>query len=135
MQQNKRNKQNLSQVNRKSRFQDTPEATCVCMEQSPACGSDNRTYETPCSLHEQATRQKSSSLRLVHLGPCPSRPKIYSPPEDVHAEEGNFVALSCEAKGFPLPDVFWEFRSADGRRVLRYPSKYAFRVTLQAGIF
>ncbi|XP_031786650.1 insulin-like growth factor-binding protein-related protein 1 [Nasonia vitripennis] len=103
--------------------EDTPEAVCVCMEQSPACGSNNRTYATPCALHEEAVRHKSPEpLKLLHLGPCPSRPKIYSAPEDVTAEIGHYVALNCEVKGFPLPDIFWEFHAADGSRVLRFPN-------------
>ncbi|KAL0129912.1 hypothetical protein PUN28_001872 [Cardiocondyla obscurior] len=103
---------------------DPPEATCVCMEQSPACGSNNETYPTPCALHEEAMKlRNSSSLRLQHLGPCESRPWILSTLEDVASSFGQRVALNCEAKGFPLPDIFWEFRSADGRTVLKLPGE------------
>lgn len=103
---------------------DAPQATCVCMEQSPACGSNNETYSTPCALHEEAMKlRNSSSLRLQHLGPCESRPWILSTLEDVAASFGQCVALNCEAKGFPVPDIFWEFHSADGRRVLKLPEK------------
>ncbi|XP_058797594.1 insulin-like growth factor-binding protein-related protein 1 [Phymastichus coffea] len=102
--------------------EDQPEAICVCMEQSLACASNNRTYPTPCALHEEAMRNKDSNLRLQHLGPCPSRPSIYSAPEDFIAGEGQLIALNCEVKGFPLPDVFWEFHAADNNRVLRLPN-------------
>lgn len=102
-------------------MQDAPEATCVCMEQSPACGSNNETYSTPCALHEEAMKLKNSSLRLQHLGPCESRPWILSTLEDVASSFGQRVALNCEAKGFPVPDIFWEFHSADGRRVVKLP--------------
>ncbi|XP_071626348.1 insulin-like growth factor-binding protein-related protein 1 [Temnothorax longispinosus] len=103
---------------------DSPEATCVCMEQSPACGSNNETYPTPCALHEEAMKlRNSSSLRLQHLGPCESRPWILSTLEDVVSSFGQRVALNCEAKGFPVPDIFWEFHSADGRRVIKLPGE------------
>lgn len=92
------------------------------MEQTPACGNDNKTYTTPCALHEEAMRRKrSSSLTLQHLGPCQSRPWILSPLEDVLSVFGQRLALNCEAKGFPVPDIFWEFHAADGRKVLKLP--------------
>ncbi|XP_012221578.2 insulin-like growth factor-binding protein-related protein 1 [Linepithema humile] len=104
--------------------EDAPEAICVCMEQSPACGSNNETYSTPCALHEEAMKlRNSSSLRLQHLGPCESRPWILSTLEDIASSFGQRVALNCEAKGFPVPDIFWEFHSADGRRVLKLPEE------------
>ncbi|XP_026831111.1 insulin-like growth factor-binding protein-related protein 1 isoform X1 [Ooceraea biroi] len=104
--------------------EDAPEATCVCMEQSPACGSNNETYATPCALHEEAMKlRNSSSLRLQHLGPCESRPWILSDLENVASPYGQRVALNCEAQGFPVPDIFWEFHSADGRRVLKLPGE------------
>jgi len=67
--------------------------------------------------------RNSSSLRLQHLGPCESRPWILSTLEDVASPFGQRVALNCEAKGFPVPDIFWEFHSADGRRILKLPGK------------
>lgn len=92
------------------------------MEQTPACGSNNETYATPCALHEEAMKLRNlSSLWLQHLGPCQSRPWILSTLEDVVSPSGQRVALNCEAKGFPVPDIFWEFHSADGRRVLKLP--------------
>ncbi|OAD55873.1 Kazal-type serine protease inhibitor domain-containing protein 1 [Eufriesea mexicana] len=106
------------------RKQDTPEATCICMEQTLACGNDNKTYTTPCVLHEEALRRKgTSSLKLQHLGPCQSRPWILSPLEDVLLAFGQRLALNCEAEGFPIPDIFWEFHTADGREVLKLPGE------------
>ena len=108
--------------------QDEPQAICVCMEQTPACGSDNKTYTTPCALHEEAMRRKSSSfLTLQHLGPCQSRPWILSPLEDVLSVFGQRLALNCEAKGFPVPEIFWEFHAADGRTVLKLPGTLPYR--------
>ncbi|XP_066598511.1 insulin-like growth factor-binding protein-related protein 1 [Prorops nasuta] len=102
--------------------EDEPEAICVCMEQSPACGSNNITYETPCELHEEAMRFKNLTLKLQHLGPCQSRPWILSSLENVATKIGQRVALNCEAKGFPVPDIFWEFHSADGKTVQILPT-------------
>ncbi|XP_008556012.1 insulin-like growth factor-binding protein-related protein 1 [Microplitis demolitor] len=101
--------------------EDNPEAICVCMEQSPACGSNNITYVTPCALHEEAIRLKNKSLKLKHLGPCLSRPWILSPLENIFISYGQRLAINCEAKGFPIPDIFWEFHSADGR-VIKLPN-------------
>uniref|UniRef100_A0A0C9PWR9 KAZALD1 protein n=1 Tax=Fopius arisanus TaxID=64838 RepID=A0A0C9PWR9_9HYME len=103
--------------------EDEPEAICVCMEQSPACGSNNETYSTPCALHEEAMRLRKASLKLKHLGPCPSRPWIFSPLMDTATPLGQRVALNCEAKGFPVPDILWEFRSASDGVVLKLPNE------------
>lgn len=102
-------------------MQDDPEATCICMEQSLACGSNMKTYASPCALHEEAIKFKNSSLRLQHLGPCLSRPWFLSTLENVAASLGQRVALNCEAKGFPVPDIFWEFHSADEITVIKLP--------------
>ncbi|CAD6245131.1 GSCOCG00013544001-RA-CDS, partial [Cotesia congregata] len=107
--------------------QDSPEAICVCMEQSPACGSNNITYATPCALHEEAIRVKNKSLKLKHLGPCLSRPWILAPLDNLFVKYGQRLAINCEAKGFPIPDIFWEFHSTDGR-VIRLPSNYIKKI-------
>ncbi|XP_043268755.1 insulin-like growth factor-binding protein-related protein 1 [Venturia canescens] len=113
----------LCQLRTDLQDEDEPEAVCVCMEQSSACGNDNETYATPCALHEEAMRQRNSSLKLRHLGPCVSRPWIVTPLEDVVTDSGQRVVLHCETKGFPLPDVIWEFHSSNGHRVLKLPNK------------
>ncbi|KAG7190535.1 hypothetical protein KM043_006636 [Ampulex compressa] len=114
----------LCQLRSDLQEEDEPEATCVCMEQNPACGSNNETYETPCALHEEAMKLRNSSfLRLQHLGPCESRPWILSQLQDVFSTYGRRVAINCEAKGFPVPDIYWEFHSADGRKVVTLPGE------------
>ncbi|KAK0083738.1 hypothetical protein PV325_008295 [Microctonus aethiopoides] len=112
----------LCQLRNDLHEEDKPEAVCVCMEQSPACGNNNRTYSTPCALHEEAMRNKNVGLKLKHLGPCPSRPWITSPLENIAANFGQRVALNCEVRGFPVPDINWEFHSSDGERVVKLPS-------------
>lgn len=79
--------------------------------------------------------RNSSSLRLQHLGPCESRPWILSTLEDVASPFGQRVALNCEAKGFPVPDIFWEFHSADGRRILKLPGKLTRYIKYRDKIF
>ncbi|KOC60263.1 Kazal-type serine protease inhibitor domain-containing protein 1 [Habropoda laboriosa] len=106
------------------RKEDELQAVCVCMEQSLACGSDNKTYATPCALSAEAMRRRNTSLlRLQHLGPCQSRPWLLSPLENVLSVFGQRVALNCEAEGFPIPDIFWEFHATDGRKVLKLPGE------------
>ncbi|XP_033220019.1 insulin-like growth factor-binding protein-related protein 1 [Belonocnema kinseyi] len=103
--------------------EDVPEAICVCIEQSPACGSNNETYDTPCALHEEARRSRNQNLKLDHLGPCPSRPWIESSSKNISGIFGTRIVLSCEAEGFPVPDIFWEFHSVDNLKVLKLPNE------------
>jgi len=79
--------------------------------------------------------RNSSSLRLQHLGPCESRPWILTTLEDVVSPFGQRVALNCEAKGFPVPDIFWEFHSADGRRVLKLPGNAIYNINVTIKYF
>ena len=99
------------------------------MDQYQVCGTDDQTYPTPCALQEEVIRLKvkdpNTNLEIAQTEPCPSRPRIYSAPDDYNdATPGQLISINCEAKGFPLPDIFWEFHSADGREVLRLPSKF-----------
>lgn len=102
--------------------EDVPEAICVCKNQSPACGTNNETYDTPCALDEEITRSRNSDLKLDHFGPCPSRPWIDSATRNISGVFGTRVVLSCEAEGFPVPEIFWEFHSEDGLIVLKLPN-------------
>ncbi|KAI4502357.1 hypothetical protein M0802_002269 [Mischocyttarus mexicanus] len=112
--------------------EDVAETICICMEQTPACGSDEVTYETPCSLHEEAMRLKSHlSLKLQHLGPCQTRPWIVSNTEHVISNIGQRVLLACETKGFPIPDIFWEYHSPDGKKVYKLTSE-EYTITVQS---
>ncbi|KAK2584073.1 hypothetical protein KPH14_006519 [Odynerus spinipes] len=112
--------------------EDEAEAICTCMEQTPACGSDEITYETPCALHEEAMRLRSPlSLKLQHLGPCQTRPWIVSYTENVVSGFGQRVLLACETKGFPVPDIFWEFHSPDEKTVIQLPGE-EHEITVQS---
>ncbi|XP_015173743.1 PREDICTED: insulin-like growth factor-binding protein-related protein 1 [Polistes dominula] len=115
--------------------EDVAETICICMEQTPACGSDQVTYETPCALHEKAMRLKSHlSLKLQQLGPCPTRPWIVSYSEHVVSNIGQLVLLSCETKGFPVPDIFWEFHSPDGKKVLKLQTNEEYIISVEKNI-
>lgn len=105
-------------------LQDDPEAICVCFEQGYACGNDNLTYSTTCELSDTVHRAKSSSLSLLHLGPCPKRPEIQPPKRIVITESvGHMVSVNCDVKGFPLPDISWRYRSNDGRIFIELPGE------------
>ncbi|KAG8232182.1 hypothetical protein J437_LFUL012179 [Ladona fulva] len=94
--------------------QDEPEAICVCKMQGEICGSNNYTYETQCHMALDAVKLKNpSSLYVKHAGPCHTVPVITSGPDDIAVNIGEPVALSCEVKGFPIPDIHWEFQSDD----------------------
>jgi len=41
-------------------------------------------------------------------------PEITGPPEDVSGPLHSDLALSCEAKGNPIPDIHWEFKGDNG---------------------
>lgn len=41
-------------------------------------------------------------------------PEITGPPEDVSGPLYSDLALSCEAKGNPIPDIHWEFKGDNG---------------------
>lgn len=107
-------------------MQDEPEALCVCKDPKEVCGSNNRTYTTACELTEEAMRLKDFSLKVQHPGPCPSRPWISVAPDDVFSVVGQRVSLTCEVKGYPVPEIFWEFHSTDDHRIVRLPSKQIY---------
>ncbi|XP_067000929.2 insulin-like growth factor-binding protein-related protein 1 [Anabrus simplex] len=94
---------------------DEPEAMCVCQELQPACGSDNRTYDSVCQLNKEAAKRGfSDELYLKHWGPCLSVPWIISGPQNVAGPLHAGLALDCEVKGYPAPAVHWEFKGDDG---------------------
>ncbi|KAF2353522.1 Kazal domain [Trinorchestia longiramus] len=59
-------------------------ASCHCLpcpgHYQPVCGSDQRTYRSSCLLQRQACLSLSSSLSLLHPGPCDWGPCSYQSP-------------------------------------------------------
>ncbi|KAK6635125.1 hypothetical protein RUM44_000374 [Polyplax serrata] len=85
-----------------------PDSVCLCLKEEVSCGKDNVTYRSLCQLREAGTE-------LEHVGPCKVAPEISSEPKDpatVPKEEK--LALDCEAKGFPVPEIVWEFEGLNG---------------------
>ena len=50
-----------------------------------------------------------------------SEPTISSPPENVTANVNDDLALSCEARGYPIPGLIWEFESAATGKKIKLP--------------
>ncbi|KAL0270317.1 UNVERIFIED_CONTAM: hypothetical protein PYX00_007773 [Menopon gallinae] len=86
---------------------DPPESLCICKHTETVCGSDNRTYDSVCEM-------KAEKADLRHYGPCLTKPAITTGPQATNTYEGANFALDCEAKGYPVPTVTWEFQSFSG---------------------
>ncbi|XP_046385638.1 insulin-like growth factor-binding protein-related protein 1 [Ischnura elegans] len=93
---------------------DEPEAICFCKEKGDVCASNNHTYETICHMAKASSSIKDT-LYMRHKGPCHTVPIITSAPDDSTGVIGQPIALSCEVKGHPIPDIHWEFKSDDDR--------------------
>lgn len=100
---------------------DQPEALCFCTKKEPICGSDGRTYANVCQLTE-ARYKRRDGLVALSRGPCQTAPKIVSPPEDVRNRTGRFVALACEAQGYPVPTMEWRVDRRNGKPPSPLPS-------------
>lgn len=85
---------------------DSPEATCFCTQTYPLCGSDGITYENVCQLTEERYRRRNG-LRAVSREPCRTAPKIISAPQNQRNTTGTYVAMLCEASGWPAPEMKW----------------------------
>lgn len=86
--------------------EDSPEATCFCTRTYPLCGSDGVTYENVCQLTEARYRRRDG-LRAVSREPCRKAPQIVSAPQNQRNNSGSYVALLCEASGWPGPEMKW----------------------------
>ncbi|XP_049857879.1 insulin-like growth factor-binding protein-related protein 1 [Schistocerca gregaria] len=96
-------------------FRDEPESLCMCKDSREACGTNNRTYDSICQLKADASKfEEQPSIRLKHWGPCESAPWITSGPEDVVVPLNSGLSLDCEAKGYPVPSIHWEFKAENG---------------------
>jgi len=100
---------------------ETRERTCVCTESKMVCGSDGKSYDTPCQLNEETVRRsadpKLPRLRMDYWGPCKERPVIVSPPQDTYGPMGANLTLDCEAKGFPAPIISWQYDNVEGQTI------------------
>uniref|UniRef100_A0A4Q8K414 U5-Hexatoxin-Hc1a_1 n=1 Tax=Hadronyche cerberea TaxID=1107879 RepID=A0A4Q8K414_HADCE len=86
--------------------EDPPEATCFCTQTQPNCGSNGVTYENICQLTE-ARYKLRNGLRAVSREPCRKAPTITSAPQNQRNNTGSYVAMLCEADGWPAPAMKW----------------------------
>ncbi|XP_059478306.1 insulin-like growth factor-binding protein-related protein 1 [Neocloeon triangulifer] len=103
---------------------DVPEALCTCKQKEAVCGTNDLTYENICQLREAAVRgnYRGGALATKNWGRCKSLPEITGPPDDTYGPLSNELALGCEAKGNPIPDVHWEFRPENHANKRNLPS-------------
>lgn len=95
-----------------------PEAICYCRTEDVICGSDGVTYDNPCQFKASATLAKDiRKITVARKGPCSSVPVILSPPDNTRNVPGSNIALMCEAKGFPVPNIEWTWTRVDGQIV------------------
>jgi hypothetical protein len=58
-----------------------------------------------------------------------SVPTIVSSPSNVKNVTGAFLALICEARGYPIPTVEWTWTRVDGKTIY-LPSKFCILVEI-----
>nr|AYU97965.1 IGFBP-related protein 1 [Eluma caelata] len=91
------------------------ENICECAEEGQVCGSDGLTYNSLCELMEETT--KNNELNVVNREPCRKGPVIKSPPKDSSRPAESILVLDCEATGYPVPTLTWEFYRQDGSTI------------------
>lgn len=87
---------------------------CECIYNKMICGSNGKTYNDFCELVEEAMATDNASLVVQSYGRCIANPEIIAGPESTKNKTGDFITLSCEAIGNPIPIIFWFFTQADG---------------------
>lgn len=112
--------------------EDEPEAICFCRSEKEVCGSDDMTYENICDL-AAAGVLKGENIIVKSTGPCKSTPTIITPPEHAKNKTGSEIALSCEAKGFPIPVIEWTWTRVDGRSVFLPSDDLHISVNMRGG--
>ncbi|XP_046450105.1 insulin-like growth factor-binding protein-related protein 1 [Daphnia pulex] len=100
---------------------DINEALCYCKKPGAVCGTDLRTYASVCKLRQEAIQRGDDDLAVRDWGPCETHPVISSAPENVTANIHDDLALSCEARGYPIPSLIWEFESAATGKKTKLP--------------
>jgi len=101
--------------------EETHENLCTCTDTKMVCGSDDVSYETPCQLNEESVRRSADSkqepLKMQYWGPCKHSPIIVTPPTDTFGPKGANLTLDCEARGFPAPDITWQYDNIEGETI------------------
>jgi len=69
-------------------------------------------------------RKHKTTIFLAWRHPClVPAPVILTPPENLKNLTGSSIAMSCEARGFPIPTIEWMWTRVDGKTVF-LPSEY-----------
>lgn len=107
---------------------------CKLRQEAIQRGDDEVTVKEwgPCETRNaKPTRNKDISFllfdyfRWMDAVPANVDPIISSAPENVTANIHDDLALSCEARGYPIPSLIWEFESAATGKKTKLPGKNA----------
>ncbi|KAK2173909.1 hypothetical protein NP493_844g01048 [Ridgeia piscesae] len=108
------------------------EAMCYCTVEGDLCGSDGVDYENLCQLRAAAV-VKRQKISVANKGPCKSAPVILTPPENLKNLTGSSIAMSCEARGFPIPTIEWMWTRVDGKTVFLPNDDLHLSVNMRGG--
>ncbi|XP_076055703.1 insulin-like growth factor-binding protein-related protein 1 [Oratosquilla oratoria] len=108
------------------------ESVCVCEENGFVCGSDNKTYDTPCHLLRESALH-NPQLYVTERGPCKQAPVIKTPPSNAKRPLGGIMVLDCEAVGYPIPELYWLLHKDDGSTVKLPSDDSAIAVQVRGG--
>ncbi|KAI0243315.1 Insulin-like growth factor-binding protein-related protein 1 [Lamellibrachia satsuma] len=111
---------------------DPAEAMCYCTVEGELCGSDGVDYDNLCRLMAAAV-VKRQKITISNKGPCKSAPVIVTPPENIRNLTGTNIAMSCEARGFPIPTIEWMWTRVDGKTVFLPNDDLHLSVNMRGG--
>jgi len=106
---------------------------CQCLWHDILCGDDGVTYPNLCQLMATQVRHpEKMKVEVKTVGPCEPGAQIITPPEYVKNNTHNNVVLTCEAIGFPTPNITWTVKRANSQTI-QLPGDDDHIVTAQRG--
>ncbi|ODN05224.1 Follistatin [Orchesella cincta] len=91
----------------------------------PICGSDGRTYKSPCRLLKRVCRKKETGLHISYFGPCRmSCSKVTCPAKKRCLLDQNMIphCVNCTLRKCPVPTEKRSARTFCGVDGITYPS-------------